>query len=104
MVKYDPLRYGGKGFTSHHHGRPAIPITLRELGVMLPELKKNGFVSEEGEITEIDLKTAGFGKLLGSGEFGLKSKIIVPHATEKAISKLSAHGITVETDARGSEE
>ena len=47
---------------------------------------------------EINLKEAGIGKLLGSGELNLKVKVIVEKATEKALNKLSASGSTVETD------
>ncbi|MCL4328800.1 MAG: 50S ribosomal protein L15 [Candidatus Thermoplasmatota archaeon] len=104
MVKYDPLHYGGKGFTSHHFSRKLPPITLRELETALPMLKENGFVREEENALEIDLKTAGYGKLLGSGMFPLKSRIIVPEATEKAISKLSVHGSTVEVDEHSTEK
>ncbi|MHB8396145.1 MAG: uL15 family ribosomal protein [Thermoplasmataceae archaeon] len=103
-IKYDINHFGVHGFTSHHFSRPVLPITLNELSVLLPSLRTNGFVREEGGILEIDLKTAGYGKLLGSGNFDLKSKILVSRATEKAISKLSAHGTTVELDGRSTEE
>ncbi|MCL5439589.1 MAG: uL15m family ribosomal protein [Thermoplasmataceae archaeon] len=97
MVKYDPLHYGGKGFTSHHYAKPPVAISLSELETLYPSLQKKGYV-ESGEIPVINLKNAGIDKLLGSGELNLKVKVIVSKATEKALSKLSASGSTVETD------
>ena len=98
MVKYDPLHYGGKGFTSHHFSRSRPVITLGQLESSISDLKDRGFISQTGEVLEIDLKTAGYGKLLGSGTFSLKARIVVPKATEKALSKISAIGSTVELD------
>ena len=98
MVKYDPLHYGGKGFVSHHFDKTRPAITLGQLESTISDLKERGFVSESEGVMEIDLKTAGYGKLLGSGAFSIKAKIMVPKATEKALSKISAIGSTVETD------
>ena len=97
MVKYDPLHYGGKGFTSHHYAKPPVAISLSELETLYPSLQKKGYV-ESGGVPVINLKNAGIDKLLGSGELNLKVKVIVSKATEKALSKLSASGSTVETD------
>lgn len=97
MVKYDPLHYGGKGFTSHHYPKPLVSITLSELDALYPSLQKKGYV-EAGELPVIDLKKAGVDKLLGSGELTLKAKVIVSKVTEKALNKLSASGSTVVTD------
>ncbi len=95
-VKNDPQHFGGHGFTSHHISN-SNAITLRELDSIYENLRQKGFVSGD-KVPVIDLKGAGFTKLLGSGEFSTKSKIIVAKATEKAISKLSASGATVEVD------
>ena len=95
-VKNDPLHFGGKGFHSHHVKRERS-ITLRELGSSIDMLKEKGFVSGD-DVLKIDLKGAGYTKLLGSGNLGIKSNIVVPRATEKAIRKLSVSGSTVEVD------
>ncbi len=95
-VKNDPNHFGGKGFHSHHISN-SNAITLRELDNNLKYFREKGYVSGD-RVPVIDLKKAGYTKLLGSGEFPVKSKIIVPNATEKAISKLSASGATVEVD------
>ncbi len=97
MVKNDPLHYGGKGFTSHHFSKPKVAISLRDLTVLMPSLKDKGFVQDD-EVPTVDLKSAGIDKLLGSGEFDQKVKLIVSEATEKALKKLSTYGSTVETD------
>lgn len=97
MVKYDPLHYGGKGFTSHHYGNPKVAISLRDLTVLMPSLKAKGFVQGD-DVPTVDLRAAGIDKILGSGDFDQKVKLIVPEATEKALKKLSSYGSTVETD------
>ena len=104
LLKNDPNHFGVHGFTSHHPGIGDIPLTLNELSAKLDYFKEQGFATMEGKKLKIDLKKAGFTKLLGSGTFKEKSTIIVSKATEKALNKLSPLGITVETDGNGSEE
>ncbi|MCW6168823.1 MAG: 50S ribosomal protein L15 [Thermoplasmatales archaeon] len=103
-IKNDPLHFGGKGFTSHHRGVLDIPITLSELDDNLDRLRKQGYVTEEGGGLIIDLRSAGFTKLLGSGNFDVKSSIKIDKITEKALNKLSVAGITVETNDGHSKE
>lgn len=104
LLKYDRDHFGVHGFTSHHPGLPDVPLTLSELSTRLEYFKSEGYAKMEGDTLTIDLTSAGFTKLLGSGTFREKSKIIVEKATEKALNKLSPLGITVETDGRDSEE
>ncbi len=104
LLKNDPQHYGVHGFTSHHPGIGDVPLTLSELSTRLDYLKEQGYAKMEGDVLNIDLTSAGFTKLLGSGDFREKSKIIVSKATEKALSKLSPLGITVETDGSDSKE
>ena len=55
MVKYDPLHYGGKGFTSHHFKKPDVAISLTELEGMIPSLREKGYVKDgENRHTEAD--------------------------------------------------
>ena len=103
-LKNDRNHFGVHGFTTHYNGFMDIPLTLSELSAKLDYLKSNGFATMEGDMLKIDLKSAGFTKLLGSGNFREKSRIIVNKATEKALSKLSPLGITVETDGGDSTE
>ncbi|MCL4349939.1 MAG: 50S ribosomal protein L15 [Candidatus Thermoplasmatota archaeon] len=98
VLKYDRDHFGVHGFTSHKLSNLEIPITLRELYESLDSLKERGFVKETGDNMVIDLKAAGYTKLLSTGEFKVKSTIIVPKATERCISKLSNMGVLVESD------
>ncbi len=98
LLKYDRNHFGVHGFTSHHPSKPVVPITLGELSNLMDSLVKSGFAKEENGTFSIDLKGAGYDKLLGSGDFREKSVIKVSKVTEKALNKLNAQGITVETD------
>ena len=97
----DPLHFGGKGFTSHHPSNPDTPITLNELNNEFPRLVARGYAKESKNGYEVDLTSAGYTKLLGSGLFNKKCVIKVEKATEKAISKLSTFGTTVEVNGGG---
>ena len=103
-LKNDPKHFGVHGFTSHHPGISDVPLTLTELSTRLDYLREKGYATMDGDVLSIDLKSAGFTKLLGSGSFREKSRIIVSKATEKALNKLSPLGITVETDGTDSKE
>ena len=103
LLKYDRDHFGVHGFTSHHPSKPVVPLTLGELSGLITSLTERGFVTKEKGILNIDLKGAGYDKLLGSGDFREKSRIKVSKVTEKALNKLNAQGIAVETDERDSE-
>ncbi|MGP6207303.1 uL15 family ribosomal protein [Cuniculiplasma sp. SKW3] len=104
MLKYDREHFGTHGFKSHKMSNIEIPITLRELTESIEVFRNKGYVTESEGTTVIDLKSAGYTKLLSSGEFKVKSKIIVPKATERCINKLSTLGISVESDDEGNSE
>ncbi|MCL4311708.1 MAG: uL15 family ribosomal protein [Candidatus Thermoplasmatota archaeon] len=93
LILHDKEHFGVHGFTSHSMTYEN-PITLNQLNDRYEELKANGYV-EKGII---DLESAGYTKLLGSGNFEVKCKIKIPKATEKTIKKLSNYGITIEND------
>ncbi len=93
LIKNDRNHYGVHGFTSHSRTE-TNSITLGQLEFLYDDLKNRGYI--ENDI--IDLDRAGYTKLLGSGDFNIKSKIIIGKATEKAINKLSNYGITIEND------
>ncbi|MHB1439575.1 MAG: 50S ribosomal protein L15 [Cuniculiplasma sp.] len=98
VIKYDPDHFGVHGFKSHKQGKLEIPITLKELTESLEILKNKGFVKEDNGQTVVDLKSAGYTKLLSTGDFKVKSKIIVPKTTERCINKLMVTGVSVEVD------
>jgi large subunit ribosomal protein L15 len=98
VIKYDKNHFGVHGFKSHTQGNIEIPITLKELAESLEILRTKGYVSDnKGELV-VDLKGAGYTKLLSTGEFKIKSKIIVPKTTERCINKLMVTGVLVEVD------
>lgn len=103
-LKNDRKHFGVHGFTSHHPSSKDVPITLRDLSETLPEMEKKGYVTGKGENRVIDLRKAGYTKLLATGDFREKSKIVVDKATEKTIRKLSANGITVESNGGDTSE
>ncbi len=96
LMKNDPLHFGVHGFTSHHVSKPEVPINLGEITNIFDNLRNDGFITEEGGSVVIDLKRAGYDKLLGSGKFNVKATIIIDKATEKAINKLSTIGAKIE--------
>ncbi|MEM0132227.1 uL15m family ribosomal protein [Acidiplasma sp.] len=98
LLKNDKNHYGVHGFHSHAQ-KYENSITLNQLMNIYDDLKADGYVNDD----VIDLKSAGYTKLLGTGNFNIKSKIIIDNATEKAINKLSNYGITIEND-RDSQE
>jgi large subunit ribosomal protein L15 len=93
LILHDKNYYGVHGFTSHSKTYEK-PITLKQLNNIYENLKNDGYVEND----VIDLESAGYTKLLGTGSFEIKCKIKVPKATEKSINKLSHYGITIEHD------
>ncbi|MGC8608254.1 MAG: uL15 family ribosomal protein [Thermoplasmata archaeon] len=97
LMKNDPLHFGVHGFTSHHFSRPDVPINIGEIANIYNDLKRDGFVTEDEGSVVVDLKRAGYDKLLGSGKLNIKvTTIIIGKATEKAINKISATGAKIE--------
>ncbi len=98
VIKFDPNHFGVHGFKSHKQGKLEIPIDPKELAESMEILKSKGFVRDENGETVVDLKAAGYTKLLSTGDFRVKSKIIVPKTTERCINKLIVTGVSVEVD------
>ncbi|WP_075056257.1 uL15 family ribosomal protein [Thermogymnomonas acidicola] len=108
MLKYDRLHLGGKGgFVSHHRKAPENPINISKLNQLLQQLERDGYATRDGgDAVTVDLRAAGYTRLLGGAgvpEFR-GGHIKVARATQKAINKLSNHGVTVEVDGGDSEE
>ena len=74
--------YGQHGFTSKSRRVERI-INLRQLSLLV----ENGKVGKE-----VDLKTLGYDKLLGMGNFEHKIKITAKRASPKAVEKLKKAG------------
>ena len=65
----------------------------------MDSLIEDGFAEKVGSFYEVDLKKAGYHKLLSGGKARLQMKIKISNTSERAISKVQESGgeiITVE--------
>lgn len=92
-VKYDPNHFGQYGFKRHAASLPAIrAINLETLESALDGFVERGVAKKDGKGYRVDLKAAGYAKLLGRGTVGVPLTVVVPAATPKAIQKVEAAG------------
>jgi large subunit ribosomal protein L15 len=101
-VKFMPDHFGRHGFK-----RPQkvvgskLTININDMEEHLDRFIENGVAkSLKGGIVEVDLKKMGFDKLLGKGEISKKYKVIVPEASQTAISKIEEVGGSVKLDEK----
>lgn len=93
VVKYMPNHFGRRGFS-----RPKSvvkkdeTINIETLNQKIEKLLNEGIAKESNGIIEIDLNALGYNKLLGSGKFDKKCKIIVEKASKKAVVKVKSVG------------
>lgn len=80
MIKYMPNHFGRYGFKRPVKEEDERVINVGQLEEFFPG--KN----------EINLREEGFDKLLGKGSITSRVKIIVSHASEKAVEKITAQG------------
>jgi len=99
-VKFMPDHFGRHGFK-----RPQkvvgsrLTINVNEVEQNLDKFIENGIGKKgKGGLIEVDLKKIGFDKLLGKGKVTKKMKIIVPQASQTAISKIEQVGGKVEVE------
>ena len=90
LTKYGKSYYGKKGFTvpGKKYGRE---INLDQLSRKLPEFIKNGFAKKDKEVN-VDLKKAGYTKLLGRGKLEEKYLIKIKSFSKKAKEKVEQLG------------
>jgi len=98
MLKYMPDHWGRHGFTPPRRAEYR-EINLMRLREILPSLREAGLAREEDGLLVIDLRSAGYGKLLGRGEIDFPARILVDRASEGAVRKVEAAGGSVETNA-----
>ncbi len=78
-VKYDPYRFGKRGFKSKSQKKvKAVNVSMLE---MLAAGKKR-----------IDLKDFGYNKVLGNGKINMSIKVTAEAFSKKAIEKIEAAG------------
>ena len=76
-----------------------LTINVNDVEQNLDKFIENGIGKKvKGGIIEVDLKKIGFDKLLGKGKVTKKMKIIVPQASQTAISKIEELGGKVEVE------
>lgn len=94
VVKYDPKHFGRYGFTrpKSPSERPSTVINVCQLEEQLDSLRKKGIAKKVGDKIEVDLNSAGIGKLLGSGKLRIKLHIKVKEASDRAKSKVEGAG------------
>ena len=92
--------YMGKhGF--HPRGRTSAlthALNVRDLEMRLVHFEKEGFAKKHGDVVEVDLSKAGFGKLLGRGKVTKKLKITVASASESVKEAVAKAGGSVLTE------
>ena len=102
-VKFAPDHFGPKGFVHQPHPRTAERcINLWEVERNLLLFQAQGAARVEKALTEINLRQAGYDKLLGTGRLGKVLHIIVGKATPRAIERVQAAGGKVTIQPQGS--
>lgn len=80
------------GFKKHGIKPDVKTIDIRELESRLDELVKNKFAQSDKDLYTIDLRKAGYTKLLGNGQATKKMNITVDNCSGKAAEKIAAAG------------
>ena len=80
--------FGKTGFVRFRSKKEVKVISLGTLQDKLDTFVKKGLVKDEKGVLIVDLKKAGYTKLLGNGQISQKMNIIVPSASKKAVEKL----------------
>ncbi len=99
LNKYFIEHWGRHGFTSHHPSRDDVTINLKDLQEKLQLFSDLGYAKLENGVWNVDLSSAGYTKLLGSGDVKEKMKIKTLKASKNARKKLEEAGGGVELNA-----
>ncbi|MGM5488236.1 MAG: uL15m family ribosomal protein [Nanobdellota archaeon] len=71
---------------------PIRAVGLQYVDTHLESLMQKGYATEENGTYTIDLKKAGYAKLIGNGKVTKTLKIIVPQASATAVEKVKNAG------------
>jgi large subunit ribosomal protein L15 len=92
-VKYDPDRYKKVGFKPPSALEPVPEVVnvgeLQDLAARIFGAEK---VAERGEELVLDLKSLGYGKLLGRGRIDLPLSVKISEYSSRALEKLESVG------------
>jgi len=101
MLKYAPDWFGSRGFKNPNSREEPKSIDLEELDSLASLMVSKGEAKVEEGLVVVDLKALGYDRLLGSGKITNKVKVLVPHASEKAVEKVKEAGGVVVTEEGG---
>ena len=80
--------FGKSGFVRLRVKKEDKVISLSTIQDKLDTFIKKGFAKKDKETIVIDLKKAGYTKLLGNGKIDKKFNVIIPSASKSAVAKL----------------
>ena len=93
VVKYEPEHFGKFGFKRPQGTVKEIKaINLGDLDEMLENLVKQNLAVKEGNSIKINLRKAGYNKLLGSGRINKSLIVESKYFSKSAIKKLETAG------------
>ncbi len=84
--------FGKKGFTRVRAKKSLKYISIKNLIEKLDFFVNKEFAKKDKDLFIIDLKKAGYNKLLSDGDLKQKVKIVVSSASKKAVEKVKAAG------------
>jgi len=92
---YEPERLGKKGFVPRAKSKKVPSINVMELDS----------IAKARNMTEVDVKALGYGRVLGDGKLTRPLTVKAPQITEKAKAKIEeAGGKAIETEPRNKEQ
>lgn len=105
LKKFGKEYFGKRGFVSLKSQKKSKKINLDQLNEMLPLLIKNELAKKIGQEVKVDLKKAGYGKLLGRGKVTMKYLIKVDSFSKNAQEKIEKFGGSInKIEAESKEE
>ena len=90
VVKYDKDRYGQHGFLKPKG--TINTINLSALENMLDYFVEKKFATKEGSVTKVDLKKAGYQKVLGNGKITKAVEVQAAMFSKSAEKKIAESG------------
>lgn len=94
MIWKDKHYFGKRGFASHT-AKETIAINAGYISTHIEKLHESKIALLEDGTYTIDLKAAGYTKLLGKGKVGVKLKLIIDSASPKAVEAVEKAGGSV---------
>jgi large subunit ribosomal protein L15 len=91
VLRYEPDYWGKRGFVSRFP-RVGKAINVGELDSLVEAVRQQGKLVEEEGRPVLDLKAAGFDKLLGEGSVLRPLRVLAPRASELAVAKVKEAG------------